>query len=410
MIDAPASGRTGNVVVRAVNGRIPRRPVLVLSMSTAGGKSGRGCLIAAGVVIAITFVGFWALIVWSLLDERDERASDTAAAAADPRFKRPLVSSTGRLAFVVQHRGETVHVVNVSGTQLTQVSRVPKGSYVTGPLWSPDGTRLTFASDGTVHTVHTVGDASTWRTSIDRDAFLPIWSPDGRRAVFLTEGKGHTWNLLVSDGSTRVDITRGWPAAGYGRSHSVVWSADSRRFAFARTKVIARRRPGNIYLVNADGSDLTRVTHYPDEGDWTKVEDLAWSADEQRFAYSNGGAVVTIAADGSDRAEFGHRLKNMQQFPAWSPDSRRIAWANDHSIVVSGPRGEEPRELTRGRAAGTSPVWSPDGSRIAFVDLWNARLYVMNSDGSGLTLLAEMPEDRLHPPTLHRPAWQPQTP
>lgn len=382
-------------------------------MSNAGGKTVTGCLIAAGVVIAIAFVGMWALVAWSFLDESDERAAEAAAAAAaaDPRLKRPLVASTGRLAFVVQHRGETVHVVNASGTQLAQVSRGPRGSFVTGPSWSPDGTRLTFASDDTVHTVHTVGDPSTWRTSIDRDAHLPIWSPDGRRAVLLTtEGRGHTWNLLVSDGSTSIDITRGWPAGGYGRTHDVVWSGDSRRFAFVRTKFIARRRPGNIYVVNADGSDLTRVTHYPDEGDWTKVEHLAWSPEGQRFAYSNGGAVVTIAADGSDRAEFGHRLKNMQQFPAWSPDGRQLAWANDYSIVVSGPRGEEPRELTRGRAAGTSPVWSPDGARIAFADLWNARLYVMNSDGSGLTLLAEMPEDRLHPPTLHRPAWQPQTP
>lgn len=220
-------------------------------MSNARGKTVTGCLIAAGVVIAIAFVGMWALVAWSFLDESDERAAEAAAAAAaaDPRLRRPLVSSAGRLAFVVQHRGETVHVVNASGTQLAQISRVPRGSFVTGPSWSPDGTRLTFASEGTVHTVHTVGNAGAWRTSIDRVAHFPIWSPDGRRAVLTTEGRGHTWNLLVSDGSRSVDITRGWPAAGYGRSHSVVWSADSRRFAFVRTKFIARRRPGNIYVV-----------------------------------------------------------------------------------------------------------------------------------------------------------------
>ena len=95
------------------------------------------------------------------------------------------------------------------------------------------------------------------------------------------------------------------------------------------------------------------------------------------------------------------------QRPAWSPDSRLIAWSNDHGVVVSGPRGEALRELTRGRVAGEDPAWSPDGGRIAFADSWSGKLYVMNADGSGLTLLAEMPKNWRRPPTAHRPIWQP---
>jgi Tol biopolymer transport system component len=57
------------------------------------------------------------------------------------------------------------------------------------------------------------------------------------------------------------------------------------------------------------------------------------------------------------------------------------------AIFVVNPDGTELRRLTPEGSFDGAPVWSPDGSRILFTS--GDDLYVMNSDGSGRTLLAE---------------------
>ena len=57
------------------------------------------------------------------------------------------------------------------------------------------------------------------------------------------------------------------------------------------------------------------------------------------------------------------------------------------AIFVVNPDGTDVRKLTPGGAFDRGPVWSPDGSRILFTSEFD--LYVMNSDGTGRTLLVE---------------------
>ncbi len=380
-------------------------------MRNTARKIGKACLVVAAALGIMLFVGMWALIIWSFVDEDESLAADAAAAAANPMLRRPLVSRAGRIAFLVQQSdGEHVYAVNADGARLTHIIHLP--GFVDSELsWSSDGARLAFTSEDVAYIVNTVGnDASAWQTKSEQRAVRRIWSPDGQRAVFAPTDWNRSWGLAISDGSTLTDITRGWPAVPDGRTGSVVWSPDGRSLAFVRLMRARRNAPGNIYLANADGSDFRSATQYPENAGWQHpVAFLAWSPDGKRFAYWSGASVVSQAVDGSDQVRLPHTVKYMPQpqRPAWSPDSRLIAWSNDHGVVVSGPRGEALRELTRGRVAGEDPAWSPDGGRIAFADSWNGKLYVMNADGSGLTLLAEMPKNWRRPPTAHRPIWQP---
>ena len=59
-------------------------------------------------------------------------------------------------------------------------------------------------------------------------------------------------------------------------------------------------------------------------------------------------------------------------------------------------------QLTSGSYKDSHPAWSRDGSRIAFVSDrdWvgnSTEIYVMNADGSGVTLFADS--------AANRPAW-----
>ena len=110
-------------------------------------------------------------------------------------------------------------------------------------------------------------------------------------------------------------------------------------------------------------------------------------------------------ADGSEQRRL-TREAARDDAPAWSPDGRKIAfesravsgggghgWAWFVVAVVNADGSGEPSELAGGeplkdrapRAA--RPLWSPDGRMIAFLS-WrhgNYDVYVMNTDGSGLT-------------------------
>ena len=93
---------------------------------------------------------------------------------------------------------------------------------------------------------------------------------------------------------------------------------DGRRIAFDS------QRDGNreIYVMDADGSGVARLTHNGDD-DLTP----SWSPDGRRIAFASGGRarldIYVMNADGSGATRL---TDNDGGTPAWSPDGRRIAF------------------------------------------------------------------------------------
>lgn len=166
--------------------------------------------------------------------------------------------------------------------------------------WSPDGTRIAFASDRDDHAFVGVydreADAVRWvAPSVDRDT-LPTWSPDGERLAFVRFPGRRAGELFDLTGGSPFAVWVGDPATGEARE---LWASPDDSGGFAQ--------------------------YYP-------AEPLRW----------------VPAGGGAGRILF---------------TSEHTGWLHVHSLDPSGEAGAaEPVDLTPGECEAERSTVSPDGT------------------------------------------------
>jgi Tol biopolymer transport system component len=215
----------------------------------------------------------------------------------------------------------------------------------------------------------------TFSNAFDGD---PTWSPDGRKLAFESTRDGNSDIYVIGvDGSdeTRLTTDRAFDA-------DPAWSPDGTRIAFTST------RDGNkeIYGMNADGSNPRRLTN--DGGAVANIDadavdqDPAWSPDGRRIAFESNRdrnyEIYVVNADGSGL----ERLTNhpaQDALPAWSPDGTRIAFRSDRGgkenvdIWTMRPDGHGLVHVTHRSGLESLPSWQPLGPRPAGCTIWGTR-------------------------------------
>ncbi len=221
-------------------------------------------------------------------------------------------------------------------------------------------------------------------SNLDGDGNYTVgWSPAARAATYtLQEDRDGSFpNLLVvySGAGTSTTVMGRGSGTYYYRVKAINSWGDS---AWSQVKSVAVAPPArivfqsdrdgastDIYTMNPDGSNVTRLTSSP-ESDWSP----AWSPDRSQITFGRWlgqTEVFVMNADGGNvrRLTFN---SDFDEGPIWSPDGTRIAFSRSRGsypydslgIFVMNADGSNERLLISPPAYG--PAWSPDGTTIAF--------------------------------------------
>ena len=217
----------------------------------------------------------------------------------------------------------------------------------------------------------------------------PTPGPATGRIAYMFERGRRAADIYAmnADGSESTRLTR-----HFASEISPAWSPDGRLIAFHSY----REESEDIYVMNANGSEVRRLTSHS-----AADRNPTWSPDGRRIAFDTGrdrnGEIYAMNADGSGLTRITDHLSD-DAHPAWSPDGRRIAFhsnrnRSNYDIHTMNADGSGVKRLTNDPAGDRHPAWSPDGRRIAFQSNrdGNWEIYAMNADGSGLTRLTDDP-------------------
>src|SRR6266540_511909 len=204
-----------------------------------------------------------------------------------------------------------------TGARPRNVSQAPEASDIE-PVWSPDGTRIAFASnrvaahnDFEIVVMGSDGSDQVNLSHSPANDYSPAWSPDGRRIAFSRFGgtTGDIW-VMNADGTNQIRLTTN-PAM----EDEPAWSPDGSKILFMST----RDGMPQIYVMNADGSGL-RILVASGEVD----AEPSWSPDGTKIVFDrlvrDGIQIVVAGADGLNQRVVGWACVGTSCDDAYPPD------------------------------------------------------------------------------------------
>jgi Tol biopolymer transport system component/DNA-binding winged helix-turn-helix (wHTH) protein len=234
------------------------------------------------------------------------------------------------------------------------------------PRWSPDGRWIAYTTsdpeggDGTIHVVRPDGTEDRELTGTRSQVYGLCWSPDSSRVIFASEQTGpmSLWSVDIENRSQQ-SITR-----GPGGSASPTLAPDGRRLVFDFSQ-----RRWSLFLASVAEEQARRVL--VEAG----MRDAAVSPDGHRVAIAYGAEAETPAVRVLDvRSGERHTISGMAASAvAWMPDGRSVLAAAAAPDGISQwiwrlpVDGGLPDPILKGEERWDAPRAGPDGTRIAAV-------------------------------------------
>ena len=276
--------------------------------------------------------------------------------------------------------------------------------YASDPQISPDGSKIVYVrnfmdimddrrksnlwiinADGTRHRALTSGNSNN---------ISPRWSPDGSRLLYASNKSSSTeLHIRWMDTGESAKITNLTQSPG-----GLSWSPDGSMIAFTMF-VPSREKP----MVSLPGK--------PDGAEWADpvkvIDKLNYRSDGAGYLEDGYRHVFVVPADGGTPRQVTSGEYNHGGTPQWTPDGRHlIISANRHENWRYEPNNSEIYKvavsdgsvtaLTDRRGPDSDPALSPDGKFVAYTGYDDeyqgyqvSHLYLMNADGSGKRVITD---------------------
>jgi len=220
--------------------------------------------------------------------------------------------------------------------------------------------------------------------------FISDRDSDGQIHIELgTKGEVYKMNI---DGTNQTRIT-----------HNDAWdftpksSVDGKKIVYTSAKdwLIS-----NVYIMNPDGSNLS---------DLANGEHPTFSNNNSKIIYNTSGLVGIMNTDGSNKKILTSWADSIfstlgQDFPVqFSSDDQRILFisnrSNNYDIYSMNIDGSNVKLLTNSNGYDGSCSYSPDNSQIVFTSYRNGKgqIYIMHNDGNNQVQLTTTSEFNINP-------------
>ena len=280
--------------------------------------------------------GNWEIYVTTSEGRGTKRLTKTPADETGPAWSPNKLDFW--IAFIMKEEDEQLFIMRPDGTQRKQLTHM--GGRKIAPSWSPDGTQIAFESNAT-------GNWELYKVGLDE--MDPVRLTDTQ-----VNNETPVWSPIISGGPCGKE-----KAGSSDAPRTPAQPLAKPEGCFGQRIAFESERDGNweIYVIDADGSNVKRITRTP----------------------------------GADTN------------PTWSPDGAWLAFdtieRGKGEIYVTNEDGSGLRNLTNDPSDDIGPQWSPDGSLLAFSSDRDGRyqIYVMDATGNHLRQVTELTGDNKWP-------------